>query len=120
MKGRHIHLSLGGEHVGPSLYLEGGCQPGSHGVSCSLLDKTPVLSQPSSREGSGRVEHWPEGLSASYGQGSRGTHKRSNVGFGDRQTGSNPRSRLIALSLGFPGCNLEEIIPTSCTVVRIK
>lgn len=69
------------------------------------------------------MEHQPEGLSASYGQGSRGTHKRSNVGFGYGQTGSNPRSRLttwVALSLGFPGCNMEEIIPTSHTVVRIK
>lgn len=51
----------------------------------------------------------------------RGTevqYKSYNVGFGDRQMGSNPsllRLDCVALSFHFSGYNMEEVIPTSRT-----
>lgn len=45
------------------------------------------------------------------------------MGFGDRQGGLNLSLMLTAcgaLSLGFPRYNMEAMISTSCSVVRIK
>lgn len=92
------------EHFGLSLCCGGGCQRCSHCGSCSGPPGPGPLCFPSSPLGRGQAGRGLARGTDCWGM-DRGTevqYKSYNVGFGDRQMGSNPSLLPLDCCLEFP------------------